>query len=145
DIGKLAVPDAVLLKPEQLTGSEWELMKRHSEEGASIISRLGFLADAVPAIRHHHERYDGAGYPDSLVGDAIPLGARIIHAADSFDARLSPRVYKAARSPEDALRELRDHKGSQFCPRVVAAFETVLERESLEPAAPEPQLVCLAG
>src|SRR6185437_15343261 len=76
DIGKLAVPDAILLKPASLTDEEWALMCTHAEEGASIINRLGFLSDAVPAIRHHHERYDGRGYPDGLKGEEIPLGAR---------------------------------------------------------------------
>src|SRR5205823_13346122 len=76
DIGKLAIPDAILMKPATLDTEEWRLMRGHSEEGANIIDRLGFLGDAVPAIRHHHERYDGSGYPDGLAGDEIPLGAR---------------------------------------------------------------------
>jgi putative nucleotidyltransferase with HDIG domain len=74
DIGKLAIPDTVLLKPAELTGSEWAVMRRHAEEGARIIDRLGFLDDAVPAIRHHHERFDGRGYPDGLAGDETPSG-----------------------------------------------------------------------
>src|SRR5438034_1002320 len=86
DIGKLAVPDAILLKPASLTQDEWSLMQRHAEEGARIIDRLGFLNDAVPAIRHHHERFDGTGYPDRLAGEDIPLGARIIHVADALDS-----------------------------------------------------------
>ncbi|MGH3131485.1 MAG: bifunctional diguanylate cyclase/phosphohydrolase, partial [Gaiellaceae bacterium] len=81
DIGKLAIPDAILLKPASLTDDEWALMQRHADEGARIIDRLGFLNDAVPAIRHHHERWDGTGYPDRLQGEEIPLGARIIHVA----------------------------------------------------------------
>src|SRR4051794_26525110 len=79
DIGKLGIPDAILLKPSSLTDEEWETMASHAAEGASIINRLGFLSDAVPAIRHHHERFDGRGYPDGLAGEDIPLGARIIH------------------------------------------------------------------
>ena len=74
---------AILLKPARLSDDEWAKMKRHAEEGASIINRLGFLNDAVPAIRHHHERFDGHGYPDALAGEEIPLGARIIHVADA--------------------------------------------------------------
>ena len=89
DIGKLALPDAILLKPARLDAAEWALIMRHPADGASIIERLGFLNDAVPAIRHHHERYDGRGYPDRLAGTDIPLGARIIHVADAFDSMLS--------------------------------------------------------
>src|SRR5262249_15309332 len=114
DIGKLAVPDAVLLKPARLDSSEWKVMKRHSDEGARIIDRLGFLEDAVPAIRHHHERYDGSGYPDHLRGDEIPLGARIIHVADALDSMLTARVYRDALTAEEALLELRSAAGAQF-------------------------------
>jgi diguanylate cyclase (GGDEF)-like protein/putative nucleotidyltransferase with HDIG domain len=144
DIGKLAIPDAVLLKPGSLTSKEWRLMKRHSDEGARIIERLGFLSDAVPAIRHHHERFDGTGYPDGLKGTAIPLGARIIHVADALDSMLTNRVYQPARGPEEALAELRNGSGSQFCPRCVAAIERVFPlvqyiSHAAEPAA-EPVL-----
>ena len=97
DIGKLAIPDAILLKPASLTTEEWALMQRHADEGARIIDRLGFLNDAVPAIRHHHERFDGTGYPDGLKGEEIPLGARIIHVADALDSMLTTRIYRAAR------------------------------------------------
>ena len=97
DIGKLAIPDAILLKPASLTDEEWALMQRHADEGARIIDRLGFLNDAVPAIRHHHERFDGTGYPDGLKGEEIPLGARIIHVADALDSMLTTRIYRAAR------------------------------------------------
>ena len=141
DIGKLAVPDAILLKPGPLTSDEWELMQRHAEEGARIIGRLGFLGDAVPAIRHHHERWDGSGYPDRLHGDEIPLGARIIHVADALDSMLTTRIYRAARPAAEALAELRRAAGAQFCPRTVAALERILpveeppRRASAEPAA----------
>ena len=145
DIGKLAVPDAILLKPDHLTDDEWKLMQRHAEEGASIINRLGFLTDAVPAIRHHHERFDGRGYPDNLAGEDIPLGARIIHVADAFDSMLSTRVYKPARDPEDTLRELRTHAGSQFCPRCVVALETVVARDGMAIGQADQQLVAAAS
>src|SRR5205823_1550360 len=130
DIGKLAVPDSVLLKPGYLSETEWELMQRHAEEGASIIDRLGFLTDAVPSIRHHHERYDGAGYPDRLAGEEIPLGARIIHVADAFDSIVATRVYRPARGLENALLELRANAGSQFCPRCVGALEHLVEHDA---------------
>jgi diguanylate cyclase (GGDEF)-like protein/putative nucleotidyltransferase with HDIG domain len=129
DIGKLAVPDAILLKPSSLTDEEWSLMQRHSDEGARIIDRLGFLDDAVPAIRHHHERFDGTGYPDGLAGEDIPLGARIIHVADALDSMLTTRIYRAARPANDALEELRRGSGTQFCPRCVTALERLLQGE----------------
>jgi diguanylate cyclase (GGDEF)-like protein/putative nucleotidyltransferase with HDIG domain len=132
DIGKLAVPDAILLKPASLTSDEWGLMQGHADEGARIIDRLGFLNDAVPAIRHHHERYDGKGYPDGLAGEEIPLGARIIHVADALDSMLTTRIYRAARPAAEALAELRRAAGTQFCPRCVAALERILPIDSLE-------------
>ena len=132
DIGKLAIPDAILLKPASLTPDEWSLMQRHAEEGARIIDRLGFLNDAVPAIRHHHERFDGTGYPDRLRGEEIPLGARIIHVADALDSMLTTRIYRAARPAAEALQELRRSAGTQFCPRCVTALERILPLETLE-------------
>src|SRR4051812_40358569 len=132
DIGKLAIPDAILLKPASLTPDEWSLMQRHAEEGARIIDRLGFLNDAVPAIRHHHERFDGTGYPDRLRGEEIPLGARIIHVADALDSMLTTRIYRAARPAAEALAELRRAAGTQFCPRCVGALERILPLETLE-------------
>ncbi len=140
DIGKLAIPDSILLKPGSLTADEWELMQRHSDEGARIIDRLGFLDDAVPAIRHHHERYDGTGYPDRLAGEDIPLGARIIHVADALDSMLTNRIYRDARPASEALYELRRASGSQFCPRCVAALERILPLNGVDETAREPVL-----
>jgi len=131
DIGKLAIPDAILLKPASLTGEEWALMQRHAEEGARIIDRLGFLQDAVPAIRHHHERFDGTGYPDRIAGEEIPLGARIIHVADALDSMLTTRIYRAARPVNEALAEVKDKSATQFCPRCVAALERILPLDSV--------------
>jgi diguanylate cyclase (GGDEF)-like protein/putative nucleotidyltransferase with HDIG domain len=149
DIGKLAIPDAILLKPASLTAEEWALMQRHAEEGARIIDRLGFLQDAVPAIRHHHERFDGTGYPDRLAGDEIPLGARIIHVADALDSMLTTRIYRAARPVDEALAEVRNKAGSQFCPRCVAALERILPLNSIVGELPEtpkrPELVIAAA
>jgi diguanylate cyclase (GGDEF)-like protein/putative nucleotidyltransferase with HDIG domain len=141
DIGKLAIPDAILLKPSSLTEEEWVVMARHAEEGASIINRLGFLNDAVPAIRHHHERFDGRGYPDGLGGEDIPLGARIIHVADAFDSMLTTRVYRPARPANEAMAELRRFAGKQFCPRCVAALEAVVAGEVDDEPAAEPVAV----
>jgi diguanylate cyclase (GGDEF)-like protein/putative nucleotidyltransferase with HDIG domain len=133
DIGKLAIPDAILLKPASLTADEWGLMQRHADEGARIIDRLGFLNDAVPAIRHHHERFDGTGYPDGLSGEDIPLGARIIHVADALDSMLTTRIYRAARPADEALDELRRGSATQFCPRCVSALERLLQTEPGDP------------
>ena len=141
DIGKLGIPDAILLKPSSLTDEEWVVMASHAAEGASIINRLGFLSDAVPAIRHHHERFDGEGYPDGLSGEDIPLGARIIHVADAFDSMLTTRVYRPARPAQDALQELRRMSGSQFCPRCVGALDAIVETEMGDLAVREPSLV----
>jgi diguanylate cyclase (GGDEF)-like protein/putative nucleotidyltransferase with HDIG domain len=126
DIGKLIVPDAILLKPGPLTKEEWALMRRHAQEGARIIERLGFLADAVPAIRHHHERIDGTGYPDGLAGDEIPLAARVIHVAGAYDSIRTNRIYQPARSSAEAISELRRLAGSQFCLVCVGALEKAL-------------------
>ncbi len=138
DIGKLAIPDAILLKPTSLTPDEWALMQRHADEGARIIDRLGFLNDAVPAIRHHHERFDGTGYPDGLGGEDIPLGARIIHVADALDSMLTTRIYRAARPADEALAELRAGSGTQFCPRCVGALERLLHTGTAASEQPSP-------
>jgi diguanylate cyclase (GGDEF)-like protein/putative nucleotidyltransferase with HDIG domain len=144
DIGKLAVPDAILLKPAVLTDEEWALMQRHSDEGARIIDRLGFLNDAVPSIRHHHERFDGGGYPDGLKGEEIPLGARIIHVADALDSMLTTRIYRAARPAMEAMDELRRAAGTQFCPRCVRALERVLPPEILADEAARHELLAVS-
>ena len=132
DIGKIAVPDAILLKHGPLSPAEWQLMRAHPQEGARIIEKLGYLEDVVPAIRHHHERQDGQGYPDGLEGDAIPLAARIIHVADALDAMTTRRVYREAMSLEHALDELRRGRGTDFCARCVDALERALESGALE-------------
>jgi putative nucleotidyltransferase with HDIG domain len=131
DIGKLAIPDAILLKPAGLTDPEWSLMRDHAVEGARILERLGFLGDAVPAIKHHHERFDGTGYPDGLRSQEIPLGARIIHVADALDSMLTSHVYRTARPAEEALAELRRGAGTQFCPRCVNALHRALAVDTL--------------
>ena len=104
------------MKPGDLSPSERAVMQIHPEEGAEIVGRLGFLADTVPAIRHHHENFDGSGYPAGLTGVDIPLGARIIHVADALDAMMNARIYRPGRSLEGALEELRRRSGTQFCP-----------------------------
>jgi putative nucleotidyltransferase with HDIG domain len=123
DIGKIAIPDAILLKPGRLAPEEWKVMQSHAEEGARIIERLGFVERVVPVIRHHHERLDGSGYPNGLRGDEIPLLARIVHVADAFDSMVTTRVYRPRTDPETALAEIRRATGTQFCPHVVAGLE----------------------
>lgn len=126
DIGKIAVPDAVLLQDGPLNQAEWLVMRSHSEEGARIIERLGYLRDVVPAIRHHHERIDGRGYPDGIHGAQIPFAARIIHVADATDAMLTRRLYRDAMTLPQALGELRIGRGTDFCERSVDALERLL-------------------
>jgi diguanylate cyclase (GGDEF)-like protein len=131
DVGKLAVPDSVLLKSGPLDYDEWWIVRRHAEEGERIIGHLGFLADAAPAIRHHHEHWDGSGYPDGLRGQEIPIGARILHVADAFDSMVTERVYRSAMSLGQALAELRGASGTQFCPSSVRALEALVARGAL--------------
>jgi len=123
DIGKIGVPDAVLLKEGPLTAAEWVVMRSHPEEGARIIERLGYLDEVVPGIRHHHERMDGRGYPEGLLGDEIPLAARIIHVADALDAMTTKRLYREERSFEEALEEIRRGRDTDFCSLCVDALE----------------------
>lgn len=123
DIGKIAIPDAILNKPGPLSDPEREAMMRHPEIGAEIIAPIPFLSDEVRAmVRHDHEHFDGSGYPDGLRGDQIPLGARIILVVDSYHAMISDRPYRAAMPKEEALAELARSAGTQFDPRVVGAF-----------------------
>jgi putative nucleotidyltransferase with HDIG domain len=132
DIGKLRTPDEIINKPGKLTPAEWEIIKRHPIDGQEMLNRIGgMLADVGLVVRHHHERWDGGGYPDGLVGEAIPLAARIICACDAYSAMTTDRAYRKAMPKEVALTELRDCSGSQFDPRVVAAIERVVAVEAL--------------
>lgn len=131
DIGKLGVPDAILTKPAKLTDQEYELMKQHPADGAKIVAKFGRLRDAVLLIRHHHERWDGRGYPDRLRGDSIPLGAAIVGLADAWDAMTTDRPYHRALDSNEAEAELRNHRGTQFAPAVVDAFFCILERSGV--------------
>ena len=129
DIGKIAVPDSIILKPGRLDPEERAVMKEHSGRGDRILQHLGFLSSARMIIRGHHERYDGAGYPDGLQGEEIPLGARILAIADTYDAMTSVRPYRRAGAAEDALAETEVNAGKQFDPALVAAFlEMMKER-----------------
>ncbi len=127
DIGKIGIPDAILLKPGPLTDAEMLEMRRHSEIGAAILEVHEAMSSIASLVRHHHERWDGLGYPGGLVGTAIPIGARIIAVADAFSAMTSDRVYRRALPVEQAWAQLRSHSGTQFDPEVIAAFELVVD------------------
>ncbi len=122
DIGKLEVPVNILQKEEHLTPDEWVQMRRHPAVGGYMISGIDYLAQAVPIIHHHHERWDGNGYPDSLKGEKIPLGARLLAVADSFEALTTDRPYRKAIHPKDACEEIAVHSGTKYDPEMVAAF-----------------------
>lgn len=132
DVGKLAVPDAILMKPAKLDPDEYAVIKLHSEKGAEIVGNLGRLRDAVPLIRHHHERWDGRGYPDGLAGDAIPVEAAIVGLADAWDAMTTDRPYARALTVEEAHAEIRAGRSSQFSPAVVDAFLAAARRRPAE-------------
>jgi HD-GYP domain-containing protein (c-di-GMP phosphodiesterase class II) len=128
DIGKIGVPDAILTKPDRLTKLEYEIVKRHPEDGARIVGRLHSLHAAVPAVLHHHERWDGEGYPQRLRGDEIPLEAAVVGLADAVDAMTTDRPYSPAMSLADATDEVLRHRGTQFAPAVVDAFVALVGR-----------------
>ncbi len=128
DVGKIAIPDEVLRKPAPLDRGEFELMKRHTLDGAEIVSRVRGLRALIPAVRSHHERLDGAGYPDGLGAEAIPLVARIIAVADTYDAMTTDRPYRRGLAPAAAFAEIDRHAGSQHAGEVVAAFRRLFER-----------------
>jgi ribonuclease P protein subunit RPR2 len=122
DIGKVGIPEPILCKEGPLTIDEWDVMRTHPTIGAQIVEPIAFLSDAVDLIRHHHERFDGSGYPDGLEGEKIPLAARIFSVADSFDAMTSDRPYRGALALEPALAEIESGAGTQFDPEVVREF-----------------------
>jgi putative nucleotidyltransferase with HDIG domain len=129
DIGKLAVPDSILLKPGRLTGGEFEVIKHHCDDGARIVDRFGPLRPAAEIVKHHHERWSGDGYPTGIAGDAIPLAASIVGLADAWDAMTTSRLYKETLSDEEAISEVRRGRGTQFRLEVVDAFERARERD----------------
>lgn len=122
DLGKIGIPDAILLKPERLTAEEYEVMKGHSIYGEEIVRGFEILTEEADVIRHHHERYDGKGYPDALASNDIPLCCRLIAVCDAYDAMTSDRPYKRALSRKDAMVEIKRCSGSQFDPDVVSSF-----------------------
>jgi putative nucleotidyltransferase with HDIG domain len=137
DIGKIAIPDVLLTKPAKLTEDEYGLLKRHSSEGARIVSKFGRLRECVPIIRHHHERWDGAGYPEHLAGDDIPLLATVVGFADAWDAMTIERPYQRALRIDEALEEVRACRGTQFSPHVVDAFFAALAKRPADFGVPD--------
>jgi putative nucleotidyltransferase with HDIG domain len=138
DIGKIGMPDAILAKVTQLTADERDMARTHPHVGAEIVAGVAFLAAAAPAIRNHHERWDGQGYPDGLAGDAIPLVARIVNAADTWDACTSNRPYQKAFTSDEALGILARLRGTQLDPGVHDALVAVIRRRRAAQPAPGP-------
>jgi putative two-component system response regulator len=145
DIGKIGISEHVLHKPGPLTDAEFSVMREHPEIGERICDPLRMSRDFTPIIRHHHERWDGTGYPDGLKGEAIPLGARIVALADAFDAIVRGRPYRAARSIEEAYDELRKNSGTQFDPGLVPLFieETDRDGAGIAPSVELPRVALL--
>ena len=125
DIGKIAVPDAILRKDGPLTDEEWRIMREHPCLGHEILYGIGFLSESLPIVLYHHERFDGQGYPNGLAGEDIPIGARIFSAADAFDAMTADRHYRRALSLDEAMGELRRNSGTQFDPEVISILDSV--------------------
>jgi len=127
DIGKIGVPDKVLNKKGKLNREDWEAIMAHPRLGTTIIGNIPNLVPCASSILHHHERWDGNGYPEGLKGEEIPIEARILAIADSFEAMSSARPYRPARSPEDVVKELRRCAGLQFDPELVQVFIGIIE------------------
>ena len=127
DIGKIGIHDEILNKASRLTQEEYQEIMRHPAIGAEIISKVNFLSDITTIVRHHHERYDGKGYPDGLSGEDIPIEAAILMIADSYDAMTSDRPYRKAMTPEEALSELENNAGTQFHPELVKVFVSIMD------------------
>ena len=128
DIGKIGVEDRILMKPLRLDADETELMRRHPQYGASILEPSAALRPLVSLVLHHHESFDGTGYPYGLRGDTIPLGSRIIIVADAYEAMTSDRIYRKAIGHDRAVEQLNRYKGVQFDPKIVRALEQLLAR-----------------
>ena len=133
DVGKIAIADRILLKPGPLTEEEYLEMQRHSEIGAAIVQTHEAMTEIARIVHHHHERFDGRGYPDRLAGPEIPLGARIISVADAFSAMTNDRVYRKAIGEEAAWDEIRRNSGSQFDPEIVELFEAAVAMDRQYP------------
>ena len=132
DAGQLFVPDEIMSKPTKLTGEEYRLIKEHPAKGAKMFELTKYLKPVIPIILHHHENYDGSGYPNKLKGNQIPLGARIMAVVSAFLAMITPRAYRVTRTVEEAKQEIIRNSGVQFDPRVVAAFIKILHKKEAQ-------------
>jgi putative nucleotidyltransferase with HDIG domain len=132
DIGKIGISDSILNKPGSLTREEYEIVKKHPAIGDSIVAELGLSPEERSIIRHHHERWDGSGYPDGLTGEEIPLLARIVSIADAFDAMTSIRAYRHAMSLDESIAELLRNRGKQFDPSALDAFLEFVKKAKIE-------------
>ena len=130
DIGKIGIPDAILLKNDKLTDDEYSEIKNHPSIGAHILSNASIFANIIPIVKHHHERYDGRGYPSQLAGENIPYFARIVAVADTFDAMTSKRSYRNALDIDYTMKEIERCKGTQFDPQVADAFLDILKNNA---------------
>jgi putative nucleotidyltransferase with HDIG domain len=130
DIGKIATPDAVLLKPGPLDADEWEQMRDHSAAGQRILNQIPSLSRCAIVVRAHHERFDGAGYPDGLAGTSIPFEARVLSVADAFHAMISERPYRQPMAPRQALAILEEGRGTQWDPDVIDAMLGMFSRRT---------------
>ena len=130
DVGKIKIPDAILHKTGRLDPAEWKEMRRHPEYGAEILAKAPSLRRFIPAVRHHHEWYDGSGYPDGLRGEAIPRPAAIISLADAYDAMTSDRPYRKAMTGEKALTTIRESSGKQFSPELASIFREIVRKQN---------------
>jgi putative nucleotidyltransferase with HDIG domain len=137
DIGKIGMPDSILTKTDRLTRDESALMREHVTRGAEIVSKFRPFRNSIPGIRHHHERWDGLGYPDGLAGEDVPLEAAIIGLADAWDAMTTDRPYSAALSLNEAMMQIRAGRGKQFNPAVVDAFWEVAKRRPADVLPPD--------
>jgi HD-GYP domain-containing protein (c-di-GMP phosphodiesterase class II) len=131
DVGKIGIQEGILNKPDRLTAEEFDVIRGHPQKGCTILLPIAQLAQALPGILHHHERYDGGGYPQGLAGEAIPAIARIIAVADTFDAISSNRAYRLAKPKEKALEIVKEVAGSQLDPTFVGVFETVCRKHQI--------------
>ncbi len=132
DIGNVRVPRQILGRQDDLTPEEFETVKSHTVIGAGVVEQVSFLRDISPIIRHHHERWDGSGYPDGLKGDQIPLGARLIAVCTAYDAMMHDKPYRPAWDEEEAIRGIRAGAGIWYDPAVVDAFLKVLQKRQRE-------------
>jgi HD-GYP domain-containing protein (c-di-GMP phosphodiesterase class II) len=132
DVGKVGIPEDILKKGKSLTSKEYSLVKQHPSRSAAILKHLKALEPAIPIILHHHEKYDGSGYPEGLKADKIPLGARILAVVDALEAMITKRPYRRAKTFDQAIREIKKNSGTQFDPNVVDALLKVVRKKKLK-------------